>query len=326
MKMIEATADESHTGAAEGERLRAVAEAALEQRKAEHAQTAQAAQTLEEELSAHKTEIIETMNRMQEAKTAHTRQATMMQQMEKRRAELEASYAADRDRETAFREALETARGNLAHEKELLLGREEELTALEQKARVEKAEAEDRREAAMALSEAARALELRIETLEELAAGYEGYQTAVKEALSCARDRKLRGVHDVVAKLIDVPTQYETALDMALGAAAQNIVTDTEHTAKTLIEYLRQNRLGRATFLPVSSMKSRTLDQRERKVLSMKGCLGVASELCGYPPTVPRRDGSAAGAHGDRRGSGKRLGNHAGGRASVPAGDAGGRT
>ena len=70
---------------------------------------------------------------------------------------------------------------------------------------------------------------------------------------------------------------------MALGAATQHIVTDTEHTAKNLIEFLRQNRLGRATFLPVSAMLPRTLDAAERKVLSMKGCLGVASELCDYP-------------------------------------------
>ena len=285
MKMIEATADESKTGAAEGERLRAEAEAALEARRAEHQKTAQAAQALEEELSGHKTAIIESMNRMQEQKTTHTRQSTMLSQMEMRKAELEQSLALDAQKETVFREALSAAQENLSKEKARLVAREQELAALDKQAQSHKAEAEDRRAAAMAVSQEAKALELRIETLQELAAGYEGYQGAVKEALTYARDYQILGVHDVVAKLIDVPSELETALDMALGAAAQNIVTDTEETAKTLIEYLRNNRLGRATFLPVSSMKSRTLDDRERKLLSMKGCLGIASELCGFAET-----------------------------------------
>jgi len=282
MKMIEATADESKTGAEEGERLRKEAEAALEERKTEHLKTSQAAEALEEELSRHKTEIIETMNRMQEAKTAHTRQSTMLSQMEMRKGELESTLAADAQKEAAFQAALETARDTLDKEKKLLAQRENELAALEQTARAQKAEIEDRNTAAMAISQEARALEMRIETLTELAEGYEGYQNAVKEALTYARDYQLMGVHDVVAKLLNVPGEYETALDMALGAAAQHIVTDTEDTAKTMIEYLRKNRLGRATFLPVSAMKSRTLAKDERKLLSMKGCLGVASELCGY--------------------------------------------
>jgi len=283
MKMIEATADESKSGAAQSERLRAEAEQALAKRKSEHETTSQAAQTLEDELSRHKSAIIEMMNRMQEAKTTHARQTAMLSQMEKRKTELEASLADDTQKETAFRQALDTARQNLIDEKKRLTEREDALQTLDNAALTLQAEAEDRRAAATALAGEARALELRIETLQELAEGYEGYQAAVKEALSYAKERGIRGVHDVVAKLISVPGAYETAFDMALGATMQHIVTDTEHTAKTLIEYLRQNRLGRATFLPVSAMKGRTLDQNERQVLSMKGCLGIASELCEYP-------------------------------------------
>lgn len=282
MKMIEATADESKTGAAQSERLRREAEAALEERRAEHQKTSRAAETLEEELSRHKTEIIETMNRQQEQKTARARQETMLSQMERRKAELEETLSADAEREAEFRGALFSAQQNLKAEKELLSQRERELSALDASAKALKTEAEDRKSAASSLAEEARALELRIETLTELAEGYEGYQASVKEALGFAKNRAMRGVYGVVANLIEVPRAYETALDMALGAASQHIVTDTEETAKELIEFLRKNRLGRATFLPVSAMQGRTLDQAERKVLSMKGCLGLASELCGY--------------------------------------------
>ncbi len=63
------------------------------------------------------------------------------------------------------------------------------------------------------------------------------------------RDR-VKGIHGVVADLIDVPKEYEIAIETALGGSIQNIVTDSEQTAKILIEHLKKNRFGRATFLP----------------------------------------------------------------------------
>ena len=86
-------------------------------------------------------------------------------------------------------------------------------------------------------------------------------------------------VYGPLNRLLSVPREYETAMDMVLGNAQQDIVTEDEETAKTLIEYLRNHRLGRATFLPVTTVKPRTLTDRERDALKMPGCLGVASEL-----------------------------------------------
>jgi len=107
-----------------------------------------------------------------------------------------------------------------------------------------------------------------------------GYQQSVRKALDYAgHDKK---VHGVLALLINVPRELETAIDMALGGALQNIVTDDEETAKRLIDYLRTNRLGRATFLPISSVRSRVLNPQERTLLRMQGCRGVASELISY--------------------------------------------
>lgn len=100
----------------------------------------------------------------------------------------------------------------------------------------------------------ARAADTRLRTLKELQDGYEGYQYSVKNALNYAKKQRLSGVRGVVAMLLKVPREYETAMDMALGGAMQNIVTETERDAKQLIEYLRQNRLGRATFLPLSTV------------------------------------------------------------------------
>lgn len=110
------------------------------------------------------------------------------------------------------------------------------------------------------------------------------YAESVKMLINAAKtEPELKGrVEGVVARLITVEPEYSTAIDMALGAAAQNIITPTDADAKVLIEYLKRNRGGRATFLPISVMKPRYVDENVRRRLGMKGCLGVASELVGY--------------------------------------------
>ena len=119
----------------------------------------------------------------------------------------------------------------------------------------------------------------RLRLLREMQRDYEGYNNSVKQVLLQARRQQGGGVHGVVADLIHVPARLERAVDMVLGGALQNIVVDRDEDAKRMIEYLRTNRFGRATFLPISSVRGRTLTAQERSVLSMPGCVGLASEL-----------------------------------------------
>ena len=86
-----------------------------------------------------------------------------------------------------------------------------------------------------------------------------------------------KGSHGVLANIIKTPKEYETAIEMALGASLQNIVTDTEQDAKRLVEYLRENNLGRASFLPIATVKGKKLDKFINKNIS--GIIGVASDL-----------------------------------------------
>ena len=88
----------------------------------------------------------------------------------------------------------------------------------------------------------------------------------------------------VVAELIDVPKQYEVAIETALGPSLQHIVTYNEQDAKYMIEFLRKRNWGRATFLPISSIKPRFLNDRELGVLSMNGCLGRGIDLVNFDP------------------------------------------
>ena len=107
----------------------------------------------------------------------------------------------------------------------------------------------------------------------------EGYTRSVKSLLNdCEKDSNLKkGMNGVLANLISVDKKYETAIEMCLGQALQNIVTDTEEDAKKLVEHLRNNKLGRASFLPVSSIRGKKLDRIIKN--STEGVIGVASDL-----------------------------------------------
>ena len=121
--------------------------------------------------------------------------------------------------------------------------------------------------------------ESRLKFLEETEREKEGYIKSVKSLLlGCDRDATLKkGSHGVLANIIKSPKEYETAIEMALGAAAQNIVTDTETDAKKMVEYLRNNNLGRASFLPIASVKGKKLDKYNTKGIT--GIAGIASDL-----------------------------------------------
>lgn len=111
--------------------------------------------------------------------------------------------------------------------------------------------------------------------LQELEKGYEGYYKSVKAVLK----QGFSGVHGAVSKLLTVENPYVTAIEIALGSAIQNVVVDTEADAKECIAYLKQNKLGRATFLPLSTVKGNLL---EKPPVGEPGYLGLASELIGY--------------------------------------------
>lgn len=103
--------------------------------------------------------------------------------------------------------------------------------------------------------------ESRCKFLKEMEKEKEGYQKSVKLLMNAIeKDNYLqKGVHGIVANLISAEEKYQTALEMTLGGSLQNIVTDTEEEAKKLVEYLKENKLGRASFLPISSVKGQKL-------------------------------------------------------------------
>ncbi len=129
------------------------------------------------------------------------------------------------------------------------------------------------------LSTDMRVKDSKLKFLSDMEREKEGYIRSVKALLlACEKDISLKkGMHGVLANIISVPKEYETAIEMTLGQTLQNIVTDTEEDAKKLIEHLRKNNLGRASFLPIASVKGKKVDRLIKNNLS--GVIGIASDL-----------------------------------------------
>lgn len=246
--------------------------------KEEALQTAQEeAREAEERLEAHKSAIIDAMNRLSDVRTSEARLSTMRKELERRGEEADAQREELVQAAQRMDEQLAQADGELEQAKR----GEAEKTEIEQNIELEAQENGQKIAVVQkALGDAngqKQATSSRLRVLREMERDYAGYQQAVKQVLLHARGNE--GVRGVVASLMRVPKQLERAVEAVLGGALQNVVTTDEYIARDMIAYLRQNKLGRATFLPMTTISGRTLSQQERQALAMPGCVGVASEL-----------------------------------------------
>ena len=124
--------------------------------------------------------------------------------------------------------------------------------------------------------------ESRLKFLKETEKEKEGYTKSVKTLLlDCEKNAELsKGVDGALSSLIEVEKKYRLAIEMALGGALQNVVTETENEARKLVEHLRINNIGRASFLPISAVKGKKLDHISSK--GIQGIQGIASDLVKY--------------------------------------------
>jgi len=231
---------------------------------------------LNEEIEAGKNTIIAELNQRASIKSRMGRFDTMMEQVNIRRAELNSRLLRAKSDEAAREETirkLEAVFEAVTEEIRNLSGRaasmeqelgviREELTKKDQKLR--EAQGAYHRERS------------RLEALSNLTERYEGYGGSVKKVME--QKERTKGIVGVVADIIKVEKKYETAIETALGGNIQNVVTDNEDTAKQMIAYLKSGKLGRATFLPLTSIRN---PQRFRspEVLSEEGVIGMADEL-----------------------------------------------
>ena len=274
---IQADVEKQHSLIADAEQILRATQDAAEKAQAKEKEADAA-------LEAQKAAVIDQMNRLSDVRNDKTRLNTMQAQMETRLTEIEESSGALQEQEAALREALTAVEKQLETENQHQQQCQEKLAQARQASDEADTAYANLRADVEKQSADMQAAASRHNVLTEMTRDMEGYNMAVRRAMTYAKQRGLTGVKGVLAQLMTVPQTYETAIDMALGAAQQNIVTDTEETAKELINYLRQNRLGRATFLPMSAIRGKTLYGNERNALKLPGCLGVASELVQCAP------------------------------------------
>ena len=274
---IQADVEKQHSLIADAEQILRATQEAAEKAQAKEKEADAA-------LEAQKAAVIDQMNRLSDVRNDKTRLNTMQGQMETRLTEIEESSGVLQEQEAALREALTAVEKQLETENQHQQQCQEKLAQARQASDEADTAYANLRADVEKQSADMQAAASRHNVLTEMTRDMEGYNMAVRRAMTYAKQRGLTGVKGVLAQLMTVPQAYETAIDMALGAAQQNIVTDTEETAKELINYLRQNRLGRATFLPMSAIRGKTLYGNERNALKLPGCLGVASELVQCAP------------------------------------------
>ena len=231
-----------------------------------------------------KAEIIRAMNRLSDVRSQQARLSAMKSALEQQLEGLNVDSIKDDEGMRALNELVENASSQLEDESGRLAELKKRLENIVESVRESGDISQQLSSEITAARDRRQQCESRLKLMLEMQRDYEGLNNSVKQVMLQAHRRPDSGVHGVVADIIKVPERLERAIDMVLGGALQNIVVDRDEDAKRMIEYLRANRFGRATFLPISSVRGRTLAPGERGVLSMAGCVGLASELIAFDP------------------------------------------
>lgn len=228
-----------------------------------------------------KNEIIEILNTRATTKGKAQRFDTMMEQIGIRKAELSQKILKLKSEEEEQSGAMKRAAAKYEAITALIEEMNEECTRLNeevfsiqeqlknQNGQMEVGQAAYHREAS------------RLDSLKNMAERYDGYGNSIRRVME--QKERVPGIEGVVADLIQVNKDYEIAIETALGGSIQNIVTDNEQTAKQMIEFLKKNRFGRATFLPLSSVNARG-EFSQKEALKEEGVIGLASELVNAAP------------------------------------------
>ncbi|MEY8391721.1 chromosome segregation protein SMC [Lachnospiraceae bacterium 45-W7] len=223
-----------------------------------------------------KNEMIELLNNKASTKAKQQRYDTMQEQVNIRRAELSKRLLEQKSEEEELQFMVEACEQKYQQAKGHYLELLEQEQKLEQKNREWQ---EKQAETAKALEQDTARYhreQSRLESLINIAERYDGYGNSIRRVME-KKDAE-PGLLGVVADLIQVDKQYEIAIETALGGSIQNIVTSDEETAKKMIAYLKKNRFGRATFLPLTSVGRKT-PQINQAALKEPGVIGVGSEL-----------------------------------------------
>ena len=232
-------------------------------------------------IEVNKNKIIQTLNDRANIKSKMSSFDTMMEQLRIRKAELNSrllrakSDEAERDAEIqALQDEFKSINDDIIETNNHLTQMDEENSKFREKLSGKDEEIRN-------LQSKYQSLKSKLDTITNLTERYEGYGNSIQKVME--QKDKNQGIVGVVADIIKVDKEYETAIETALGGNIQNIVTDDEETAKKMIGFLKKNRFGRATFLPLTSITN-PQEFKTPDVLKEKGAIGLADSLVKTDP------------------------------------------
>lgn len=231
---------------------------------------------LNDKIETDKKQIIVMLNERATIKSKMSSFDTMMEQMRIRKAELNSRLLRARSDEAERDAEIKTLQEEFQHINDQIAEVNAHLSALEEHNRSfrERLTQKD-----VEIQESQRAYQRyrsQLDTISNMTERYEGYGNSIQKVME-QREHN-HGIIGVVADIIKVDREYETAIETALGGSIQNIVTEDEETAKQMIAFLKKNRFGRATFLPLTSI-TKPQEFKMLNVLKERGVIGLADTL-----------------------------------------------
>ena len=252
----------------------------MEEKRIQAAELLSAIQAKAEETSSlidgGRNRIIEELNERAAIKTRMERFDTMLEQIQIRRAELNSRLLRARSEEEQQETGIHELEEEFNRINERIGSLNASISAQEERLNAVRDELAKKDQAVRDTQVVYHQEKSRLDALVNLTERYEGYGGSVKRVME--QREKHPGILGVVADLLKVDKKYETAIETALGGSIQNIVTDNEDTAKEMIAFLKAVKGGRATFLPLTSVKNRQ-EFLQRQLLSEPGVIGLADSL-----------------------------------------------
>jgi len=239
---------------------------------------------IEDRLDEHKRLLLQHVDGDAQRKARLARMETLQSQAKEREAEVETRLTSAQSEFNSIGLEIELAKQLVEDCKSLEDECKRTLLELEQKQKNAAAEYNSARQTLTTLQNDCLRKENILRTQKQLLSDFEGYNNSVRYLMRDLHARKMdaSGVLGTVAGLMKVPKHLETAVEQVLGGSLQNLVVDTQQTAKRLIEYLRTRQYGRVTFLPQQTLRLNLFSNAEKAQINGTGVLGIASELVEY--------------------------------------------
>lgn len=220
-------------------------------------------------------DIFKFLNKNTDIKTTIQRLETLHEQTTIKKAEITQNMLNSKHDEAVVKNELEESTDKLKEASDRIINKSSEIEKIEQSIQKLGGTIKELDEEFITKQQEFMTEQSKLESLKNLAERYDGYGISIKKIMEQKVNDK--GIIGVVADIISVEKKYETAVETALGNSIQNIVTEDEGTAKKLIEFLKKNKFGRATFIPLTSITYSKGD--ERKAENEKGVLGTAADI-----------------------------------------------